>query len=245
MGTKRVLFVCTGNTCRSTMAEVLARDFLHRRALEGGISPDDMVIEVLSAGTGAIEGEPAAPQARAVMEERGLDLSQHRARFLTAKMMQEADLILTMTEKHKQYIEEIMPEAKGKVFILKEYAQGDQVRPVLQEKANQIYQEIEHKKVLFYQQHQEELDALEKKKMELLQQLEQVDNQFRVLERQFAQTVEREIDELNKLKMELKDLDIYDPFGQLEEHYRQCAEELAEHIPKALDRFIRESSPGV
>lgn len=88
----RLLFVCSGNTCRSPMAEVLAKHL----AAQLGISD----LEIGSAGIAAMEGAPATPCAQRVMEERGLSLRGHRSRPLTAGLAEDADLILTMTAAH-------------------------------------------------------------------------------------------------------------------------------------------------
>ncbi len=239
---KTILFVCTGNTCRSSMAEALAKDFLERRQAENTEDRTLPEIKVLSAGTGALENEPASTQAQLVMSERGLDLSGHQARFLTTKMLQEADLILTMTKRHQEYIEEIMPQVQGKVYLLKEYAQGESALQALQEKAAALYEQIEKKKRSFYQAHRQEIEALENRKEALLRQLKEVENEFNAWEKQLAEIAAGEISELKKVEELLSNQDIFDPFGQPAEAYRQCANELMEYIPKALDRFLQEKS---
>ncbi len=84
----RVLIVCTGNTCRSPMAEAMLAKAVTDAGLKG--------IEVSSAGIGAWEGAAASEGALLVMLERGYDLSTHRARQLTRGMVDGADLILAM-----------------------------------------------------------------------------------------------------------------------------------------------------
>jgi protein-tyrosine-phosphatase len=93
----KLLFVCTGNTCRSAMAGALAK----RVAAERGL--DD--IEIASAGTSAWEGAPASDGSLLVGLERGLDLGDHRARQLTRSMVQEADVILAMGPHHLERID--------------------------------------------------------------------------------------------------------------------------------------------
>jgi protein-tyrosine phosphatase len=88
----RLLFVCTGNTCRSPMAEAIAR----KRITELGWSQ----IEVRSAGIGAMDGSPASEGARRVAAAHGLDLSEHEATFLTRPVAESSDLILTMSAGH-------------------------------------------------------------------------------------------------------------------------------------------------
>ena len=110
-----VLFVCTGNICRSPLAASLLERALKDRGLE---------VEVTSAGTGAWDGAPASEGAYLVGLEKGLDLSGHRARLLTRELVDEADLILTMARHHRARVDELGGE--GKVFVLGEYAgKGD------------------------------------------------------------------------------------------------------------------------
>jgi len=88
----RVLFVCTGNICRSPMAEALARKLFQDRGR------GDIV--VASAGTSAGEGSPASEGAYLVGLEKGLDLADHAATFLTREVVQRADLVLAMSQQH-------------------------------------------------------------------------------------------------------------------------------------------------
>lgn len=112
---KTILFVCTGNTCRSSMAEGLFKYMLENKK--------DRVedIKVISAGTSAWAGQNASPQAVEVLKEKGIDLRSHRSTLLTPELIQEADLILTMTYNHKAVVLHMCPEAEDKVFTLKEY----------------------------------------------------------------------------------------------------------------------------
>jgi len=112
---QNVLFVCTGNICRSPLAASLLERALQERSIE---------VAVASAGTGAWDGAPASEGAYLVGLERGLDLSGHRARLLTRELVERADLILTMARHHRARVDELGGE--GKVFVLGEYAgRGD------------------------------------------------------------------------------------------------------------------------
>ncbi|QGP91774.1 Protein-arginine-phosphatase [Neomoorella glycerini] len=115
-----ILFVCTGNTCRSSMAAAIAAHIKEERGLD---------IDIASAGLAAREGDPATPQAIQAVAAMGIDLQDHRARQVTGALVEEAGLILTMTRAHKEYLLRLYPEARGKTFTLKEYVRDGEEKP--------------------------------------------------------------------------------------------------------------------
>jgi glycine hydroxymethyltransferase len=108
---KTILFVCTGNVCRSPMAEGLTR-----RALES--TPG---IQVRSAGVGATDGQPPSSNAVRVMKELGIDIADLRSQMLTAELVREATMIFGMTRGHVDSILLLYPQAAEKTFLLREF----------------------------------------------------------------------------------------------------------------------------
>jgi glycine hydroxymethyltransferase len=108
---KTILFVCTGNICRSPMAEGLFRHAVDGRG----------EFRVLSAGVGAIDGQSPSANAVRAMRELGIDISKQRSRMLTAELVDQADLILGMTHNHVDSISLLYPQAAEKSFLLREF----------------------------------------------------------------------------------------------------------------------------
>jgi len=115
---KRILFVCSGNLCRSFMAERIFRKQLKKRDLHH--------VQANSAGLLDLGGAGADAHAVAILREKGFDGSRHRSRALTAELVAEADRILVMEEAQRDEVLRRHPEGEGKVRLLKSYSpQGD------------------------------------------------------------------------------------------------------------------------
>lgn len=111
-----ILFVCTGNTCRSPMAEGILKSMLSEK--------DN--IQVLSGGIFAPQGAGASENAILAMREKGIDISAHTAQNINSDVIGESDLILAMTSSHKQMIIAAFgDEARDKVYTVCEYADTD------------------------------------------------------------------------------------------------------------------------
>ena len=108
---KNILFVCTGNVCRSPMAEGIFRHAVQGR---GGY-------RVMSAGLGAVEGQPPSPYAVQAVRELGIDIASQRSRMLTPELVQQADYIFGMTHSHIDTVMLLYPHAAEKAFLLREF----------------------------------------------------------------------------------------------------------------------------
>lgn len=123
---EKILLICTGNTCRSPMAESFLRSLLDNEpSLSGRFT-------VASAGISAYEGEAASREAASVMlSDWGLDISGHRSTALSDEHIEDSWLILTMTRSQRDYIISSYHDAMGKIFTLKEYAGEKNFLPLL------------------------------------------------------------------------------------------------------------------
>ncbi len=106
-----VLFVCTGNTCRSPMAEVMAQEMFRHHFPGSGAD---------SAGIFAYPGQPANAHAATVMQEYGLDLANHRSKPLPN--IERYDYIFTMTKGQAEIIKRTYPDIEDKIFVLRDFA---------------------------------------------------------------------------------------------------------------------------
>jgi tRNA threonylcarbamoyl adenosine modification protein (Sua5/YciO/YrdC/YwlC family) len=132
---KNILFVCTGNSCRSVMAESLFRKMMKDR--------DD--VEIYSAGTGTMEGLKASSETVELLNNEGIDVSSHLSKSLTDEMIKKADLILVMEERHQEKIVHRIPQAKKNVYLLKEFARIKDIDLNIIDpigRSKEVYQEV-------------------------------------------------------------------------------------------------------
>lgn len=109
---RRIVFVCTGNTCRSPMAMAIFRQMAEASGLE---------MEVVSAGVHAVPGAPASPGALRAAAQRDLDLTPHQANNLHQLDLQPNDLILTMTRQQRDALLSLFPKLTDRVHVLREF----------------------------------------------------------------------------------------------------------------------------
>lgn len=112
----KIMFICTGNTCRSAMADGLAKKIIKEKNLD---------IEVYSAGIFAQTGEHASYNSIAIMKEYDVDIALHKATSVDESNIKEMDLILCATKSHKAELQAKYKDLKDKIFTMKEYAELD------------------------------------------------------------------------------------------------------------------------
>jgi len=132
---KTILFVCTGNTCRSAMAEGIFKKMLKERA------EDYTRLNITSAGISALPGMSPTPEAINVMAEQDIDISRHIAIQVQEDLVKKADLILVMSNTHKDYIKTKFTFAHDKIYLLKEFAQISEFKSI--QKTDENYEVVD------------------------------------------------------------------------------------------------------
>lgn len=106
---KKILFVCSGNTCRSPMAEGIFKDIAAKRGVNA---------EIASAGVAAFNGDNAAQNAIEALKEIGIDISSHRSSCISTLQITNADKIYVMTEQHRKILENALPQSELPIVVM-------------------------------------------------------------------------------------------------------------------------------
>lgn len=200
----KILFVCTGNTCRSPMAEAL-------------MSHKNSEVEVKSAGILAIDHQRANKHTISVLQESDISID-HYSQPVTNTLLNWADIVLTMTIKHKQSLILHYPHYQDKYFTLKEYASESDKKVWAQLKS--AYANYEEKRSIFIQENGQKLSSSQ-------------------LDQELANRFKEDIEKIQQLEANLINYDISDPFGGEIEDYRETLAEINKYIQLLNKKITR------
>ncbi|MGQ9629924.1 MAG: arsenate reductase/protein-tyrosine-phosphatase family protein [bacterium] len=226
---KKILFVCTGNTCRSVIAEGLFRKMVPQSLLDE--------IEVDSAGIYAYPGSGITNNTNIVLRQEGVNLEDHKAKRVSKEDIREADLILTMEAFQKMAIISMDPEAEDKVFLLKEFAEEESFRKLSSEIASA---QVDLDK------RWEQLPDKRRRLKELYDRYESLKSELRSVEDEIMDVEEEIAAEMRPVRAHLESLrsgfesyDIQDPFGSPLEIYERCKEEIKRNLEKVIEKILK------
>lgn len=214
---RRFLFVCTGNTCRSPLAQV----FLHNKR------PD---LEVKSAGVHAVTGSEVSEGVKTVLGEKGIQFN-HQSNQVDEGLMEWADIVLTLTTSHKATLIKLYPQYINKIYTLKQFAYDNEETEALHEKLQHHYAQLELKRMQFIAEHKHKIEELNQRNdSESKEELNQLTEQLQEL-------ANDDIQSISQIEQILPSYDISDPFGGSTDVYRKSSEEIEQAIVKLIEKI--------
>ncbi|TMW72157.1 low molecular weight protein arginine phosphatase [Alteribacter natronophilus] len=215
---KTILFVCTGNTCRSPLAEAVLR----KRAEEHGLG-----VEVKSAGMHGMPGMGMSQGSRNALDEKNIPHS-HKSNTVSGELLNWADLVLTMTQDHKRRIIEQFPQMSKSVYTLKEFAYDSPENREKKQKLDREAAELEMKRVRFTNDNRDKVEEYNSNGDVAGQQ---------ELERELLEEIRPHREEIDRILEDYPTVDVADPFGGSDEVYRQTLSEIEEAVDRLVERL--------
>ncbi len=195
-------------------------------------------VEVKSAGLSALEGMEASRWAKEVMREKGFDISHHRARNVSEKDVEEADLILTMSLSQKKELLERFPFAEGKTFLITEIAFPEISKDIWE--YERALEKLEEEKKRLLNQRRNELEVLQRRYEELKTELERVEREISLILADVEKELTPYVDTLRKLEEKIREHEIPDPYGRGKDVYEKVATRLEETL-KLISQRLKET----
>lgn len=200
----------------------MAQALLQHMLAESGLTQ----VEVRSAGTAADSGAKASPFAEQALQELDIDLTNHRAQALDTEMIGWADLILTMTQRHKEFVTNTFPAVIAKTHVLKEFVAEAGIYEQQQQALHKLHGAMAIKQEAFAAEVRPNISELRARRSELLQELTEVEQLLAERQSQLLKLVRKEREEVEHITSARGNVDIADPFGQPFSAYRASRDEL-------------------
>jgi len=211
----------------------MAQALLEHMLAEQGVT--DIVVQ--SAGVAAEPGAQASPFAKQALQELGIDLSKHRAQNLDLALVEWADLILTMTRRHKQFVVDTFPSAAEKTFVLKEFLASSASDEQQDQILHRLYAAMAAKKEAFASEVRPNINELRARRAQLLQELAEVEQLLAERQSQLLEQLRQEREAIERIERSREQVDVVDPFGQPLPVYRASRDELKEALSQLLKRL--------
>ncbi|MBS3950154.1 MAG: hypothetical protein KGZ53_05795, partial [Peptococcaceae bacterium] len=172
-----------------------------------------------------------------VVAAQGLDMSQHRASMINQTIIEWADLILTMTRRHKAAVQEQFPKGLDKVYTLKEFALREDDKLELTERLHLLYQRVDKNRQEFNAKNSPSIAELQVKRAHLVEELEWVENSLAELQAELRDVLHEDRQQIAQLESYLQSQDVADPFGQDEYVYEASYKEIDDLIKRTVNRL--------
>jgi protein-tyrosine phosphatase len=218
------------------MAAALFQRILQERGLE-------RQVEIRSAGIAAEPGAPASRFAQEALREVNVSLANHKASRVNDELVRWADLILTMTRRHKEAVATAFPAAKEKVHVLKEYLTSATEKEDQEQALFELHKRMAEKRQAFARSVHPNINELRARRAELMLELQEVEQLLAERQAELLERLRPEREEVERIERWRSAVDVLDPFGQPLEAYRECRDELQDSLIMLAERLASKDKP--